>query len=136
MGHPALARNSGLRVHVSGCPNNCAQHQIADVGLSGGQVTIAGASVPGYQVWLGGDLARGVLGQPAGRVAEDDVEAITGAITGVWEAFRRDGETLSATVLRLGIAAFRAQLSAVFDGRWAPGAEPGPRQVTGVLANG
>src|SRR5205823_2178842 len=33
--HPALARNAGLRVHISGCPNSCAQHQIADVGFSG-----------------------------------------------------------------------------------------------------
>jgi sulfite reductase beta subunit-like hemoprotein len=136
MDHPALARNSGLRVHVSGCPNSCAQHQIADLGLSGGHVTIAGAVMPGYQVWLGGDLTRGVLGEPAGRVAEADVRAITGAITGVWEAFRRDGETLSATVRRLGIESFRAQLSTVFKGRWEPGAEPGLRQVTGALANG
>src|SRR2546430_12721088 len=50
--HAALARNAGLRVHVSGCPNSCAQHQIADVGFSGGRVTIAGTSMLGYQVWL------------------------------------------------------------------------------------
>jgi sulfite reductase beta subunit-like hemoprotein len=129
--HPALARNSGLKVHVSGCPNNCAQHQIADLGFSGAHVTIGGASVLGYQVWLGGDLADGVIGQLAGRVAETDVETITSAVTGVWEAFRHDGETLSATVRRLGIESFRAQLAAVFDGQWEPGAEPGSRQVIG-----
>ena len=32
---PLLARNGSLRVHVSGCPNSCAQHQAADIGLSG-----------------------------------------------------------------------------------------------------
>lgn len=124
MSHPALARNSGLRVHVSGCPNNCAQHQIADLGFSGGHVTIAGASVPGYQVWLGGDLRSGDLGQLAGRVAESDVEAIISAITGAWEALRADGETLSATVRRLGIEGFRAQIGSAFEGRWEPGEDP------------
>ena len=31
----ALARSSGLRVFVSGCPNSCAQHQAGDIGLAG-----------------------------------------------------------------------------------------------------
>ena len=37
---PRLGRNSSLRVHVSGCPNSCAQHQIGDIGLAGSKVRI------------------------------------------------------------------------------------------------
>ncbi|HVL98332.1 MAG TPA: nitrite/sulfite reductase [Egibacteraceae bacterium] len=122
--HPALARNTGLRVHVSGCPNSCAQHQIADLGFSGGKVTVGGSPVLGYQVWLGGDVPAGVFGRVVGRVAEADVPAITEAVTGIWEALRHRGETLSQTVNRLGVDAFKAHIDALCAGRWAPGPEP------------
>lgn len=122
--HPALVRNAGLRVHVSGCPNACAQHQIADVGFSGGRVTIAGSSQLGYQVWLGGDLRLGTIAEVVGRVSDSDVSAILNAIVGVWEALRERRETLSDTVARFGIEAFQAQIAAVFRGRWEPGPEP------------
>ncbi|MEX0789631.1 MAG: nitrite/sulfite reductase, partial [Actinomycetota bacterium] len=122
--HPALLRNSGLRVHISGCPNACSQHQIADIGFSGGKVTVGGASILGYQVWLGGDLRLATIAQVAGRVAEEDVYAITGAIVGVWEALRERGETLTDTVIRYGLNAFQAQISAIFKGRWESGPEP------------
>jgi len=121
---PGLLRNSGLRVHVSGCPNACAQHQIADLGFSGGKVTIAGTSLLGYQVWLGGDLATAAVGRVVGRIAASDVPAITEAVIGVWEALRDRGETLAATVDRFGMEAFKAQIEAVFTGRWEPGPEP------------
>jgi sulfite reductase beta subunit-like hemoprotein len=122
--HPALARNSGLRIHISGCPNACAQHQMADIGFSGGKVTIAGNSVLGYQVWLGGDLRAGPIGEVVGRVSHSDVPAIVGAIAGMWEALRERGETLSQTVQRYGLEACQAQIAAVFRGRWEPGPEP------------
>lgn len=124
LGHPALLRNSSLRVHVSGCPNACAQHQVADIGFSGGKVTIAGNSMLGYQVWLGGDLRAGAIAQVVGRVAQPDVPAITGAIVGVWEALRERGETLTDTVNRFGLDAIQAQIAAVFKGRWEMGPEP------------
>jgi sulfite reductase beta subunit-like hemoprotein len=127
--HPAMLRNSALRVHVSGCPNACAQHQIADLGFSGGKVTIAGSSMLGYQVWLGGDLRTHAIAQVVGRVAEGDVFAITGAIVGVWEALRERRETLTDTVCRFGLDAFQAQIASVFRGRWEPGPEPSDRAL-------
>jgi sulfite reductase beta subunit-like hemoprotein len=127
--HPALLRNSALRVHISGCPNACAQHQIGDIGFSGSKVTITGATMLGYQVWLGGDLARDEIAQVVGRVAEDDVYAITGAIVGIWEALREKGETLTDTVRRMGVDVFAAQIAAVFKGQWEPGEEPAETPV-------
>lgn len=124
LNHPALLRNSGLRLHISGCPNSCAQHQMADIGFSGGKVTIAGTSVLGYQVWLGGDLRMGTVGEVVGRVSHSDVPAIVSAIVGVWEALRERGETLSEMVQRYGLEACQAHIAAVFRGRWEPGPEP------------
>ena len=133
LNHPALLRNSGLRIHISGCPNACAQHQMADIGFSGGKVTIGGASVLGYQIWLGGDLRVGVLAEVVGRVGHSDVPAIVSAIAGVWEALRERGETLSETMLRYGIEAFQAQIAAVFRGRWEPGPEPAEVATVDVM---
>ncbi|MGH8931044.1 MAG: hypothetical protein ACRDZO_10580, partial [Egibacteraceae bacterium] len=127
--HPVLKRNSGVRIHISGCPNACAQHQIADIGFSGGKVTIHGVPRLGYQVWLGGDLRADELGRVVGRIAEDDVPAITEAIVGVWEALRDRGETLSETVNRIGVDGFKAQISSVFTGLWEPGPEPEDSQL-------
>ncbi|MBW3576530.1 MAG: nitrite/sulfite reductase [Actinobacteria bacterium] len=124
---PALARNGHLRVSVSGCPNACAQQQVADVGFSGGKVHVGGGAQLGYQVWLGGDIAAGRVGQVVGRVAERDVPAITEAIVGLWEALRAAGESLPQTVTRLGPDAFAAHIDRVFRGRWESGAEPGQR---------
>ncbi len=121
---PALARNGQVRVSVSGCPNACAQHQVADIGFSGGKVNVGGQSQLGYQVWLGGDVAAGRMGQVVGRVAERDVPAITEAIVGLWEALRASGESLPQTVARLGPDAFAAHVDRVFRGRWEVGLEP------------
>lgn len=121
---PALRRNSPLRIHVSGCPNACAQHQAADIGFSGGRVTVAGAQTLGYQVWLGGDLRRDRIGRVAGRIAHSDLPAVADAIVGVWEALRGRGEGFSETLERVGPDGFEAQVAAVFAGRWEPGPEP------------
>ncbi|MFN3200546.1 MAG: nitrite/sulfite reductase [Bradymonadia bacterium] len=43
-----------LRIKISGCPNSCAQHQTADIGLYGATRTIAGRAAPHYMLYLGG----------------------------------------------------------------------------------
>ncbi|HEX8770130.1 MAG TPA: nitrite/sulfite reductase, partial [Acidimicrobiales bacterium] len=53
LSNPALGRNSSLRVHVSGCPNSCAQHQVGDIGLAGSKVKVGGRTTDGYHVYLG-----------------------------------------------------------------------------------
>ena len=120
---PPLARNSSLRVHISGCPNSCAQHQIGDVGLAGNKVRIKGATVDGYQVFVGAHLDTHQVGVPIGRVAASDVPLAVDAVVGAWEALRHGPESLGATVRRLGADAFAAHIDAVMHDRWAAGAE-------------
>jgi len=43
-----------INIHLTGCPNSCAQHYIGDIGLQGASVTRAGVAVEGYHVVLGG----------------------------------------------------------------------------------
>ncbi len=43
-----------INVHLTGCPNSCAQHYMGDIGLLGAKVKVAGESVDGYHVFVGG----------------------------------------------------------------------------------
>jgi sulfite reductase (ferredoxin) len=53
---PAL---EGLRIHVSGCPNTCAQHMIADLGFYGIARRQSDHSYPAYRVVVGGVIEEG-----------------------------------------------------------------------------
>ncbi|MEE6257135.1 nitrite/sulfite reductase [Plantactinospora sonchi] len=57
---------SGLSIHINGCPNACARTQTADIGLKG-QLVVGpdGRQVEGFQVHLGGGLGM-AEGQSAG----------------------------------------------------------------------
>jgi len=113
---PLLARNGALRVHVSGCPNSCAQHQAADIGLSGGKVRVNGATRLGYTLSVGADVHAGRLAQPIGRVADDDVEAAVTGVIGTWEALRHPGERLVDTLDRVGAAMFSSHVATIASG--------------------
>jgi ferredoxin-nitrite reductase len=41
-----------LQISFSGCPNGCARHLIADVGLQGTALNIEGRNVPAYNIYL------------------------------------------------------------------------------------
>jgi sulfite reductase beta subunit-like hemoprotein len=119
----ALGRNSSLRVHVSGCPNSCAQHQVGDIGLAGSKVKVGDRVRDGYQVFLGADLDARRVGEVVGRVAAEDVRATVDAVCGAWESLRHGPETIGQTVQRVGHDAFAAHLEAVLRERWASGPE-------------
>lgn len=120
----ALGRNASLRVHVSGCPNSCAQHQAGEIGLAGSKVRVAGRTTDGYHVFLGADLGAGQVGEVVGRVASADVDAALTAVVGLWESLRYPGEDLSSTVRRLGLHAVAGHLESTMASRWATGPEP------------
>lgn len=133
---PGLRRNSALRVHVSGCPNSCAQHQAGDIGLAGTKVRMGGGTRLGYHLYLGADLAVGRVGEVVGRMAAADAPSVVDAVIGTWEAHRHGGETLSATVHRLGLDVFAATLEAVLADRWATGPEPADDVAVPVPSTG
>ncbi|MEM6568755.1 MAG: nitrite/sulfite reductase, partial [Planctomycetota bacterium] len=77
-------RVAALRVHVSGCPNSCARHQIADIGLHGAARTVGGHSVPHYALVLGGRAGGEAFGRVYGKVPAARAGDAIGAIV---EAF-------------------------------------------------
>jgi len=48
----------GIRIAISGCPNACAQHYTADIGLKGAKVRRGLRIVDGFDVYLGGGVAE------------------------------------------------------------------------------
>ncbi len=47
-----------INVHVTGCPNSCAQHYMGDIGLLGTKTKVGGESVEGYHVFVGGGFGK------------------------------------------------------------------------------
>ena len=133
---PGLGRNSALRVHVSGCPNSCAQHQAGDIGLAGSKVRVGGATRDGYHVYLGADIGAGRMGEVVGRVASEDVPTTVEAVVGIWEAMRHEGEPLGTAVARIGHDAIARHLESVMTERWASGPEPEVAEAATTTAGG
>jgi sulfite reductase (ferredoxin) len=45
-----------LKLHVTGCPNSCGQHWIADIGIEGKKIKVNGRMVDAYYFCVGGAL--------------------------------------------------------------------------------
>jgi sulfite reductase (ferredoxin) len=45
-----------LKLHVTGCPNSCGQHWIADIGIDGKKMKVDGQFVDAYYFCVGGAL--------------------------------------------------------------------------------
>ncbi len=99
---PETARAVPIPVRMSGCPNGCAQHHLAAIGLQGCTRRVDGAAAPHFQVLLGGHTGEGgaVFGRPAGTVPEERVPELVARLAGLYLAGRRDGEGAGAWFAR------------------------------------
>jgi sulfite reductase (ferredoxin) len=83
-----------LRINVTGCPNSCGQHWIADLGIEGKKVKVDGALVDAYYFCVGGAVGRHqAVARPIGLRLP--ATAVAPAIERLLRAFlaeRRPGE--------------------------------------------
>ena len=94
-----------MHIKMSGCPNGCGQHHIADIGFHGAAAKGPGGQVPAYELFLGGSFDDGDtrIGQrvktkiPAKRVPE----ALTKIIS-QYKIDRTDNELFKDYVVRVG----------------------------------
>lgn len=61
-----------VNIHVTGCPNSCAQHYMGDIGCLGTKTKINGESLDAYHVFVGGGFAKN---QAVGRQVFSGVTA-------------------------------------------------------------
>ncbi len=103
------------RIHIkmSGCPNGCSQHHIANIGFYGASLKVGGRQMPAYIPHIGGNYEGGevIFGTrlksrlPAKRVPEAVQRWIE-----LYEGERADGEEFNAFAERAGAARFEAAI--------------------------
>lgn len=70
-----------VRVHVTGCPNSCAQVQVADIGLMGAPAKKNGKAVEGVRIFIGGTIGEGAeFGEKYGKPIPADLEDLVPAM--------------------------------------------------------
>lgn len=67
-----LELDQPVNIHVTGCPNSCAQHYMGDIGCLGTKTKIGGESVDAYHLFVGGGFAKN---QAVGRQVFSGVTA-------------------------------------------------------------
>jgi len=85
-----------LKLHVTGCPNSCGQHWIADVGIEGKKIKVNDRLVDAYYFCVGGALGlHQATARPVGyRCAATDVPDALERLLGRYLAEREAGENL------------------------------------------
>ena len=83
-----------LKIHVTGCPNSCGQHWIADLGLEGKKLKLDGRLVDAYYFCVGGSVgAHAAVARPVGyRVAAPEVPGAIERLLRAFLAERRPGQ--------------------------------------------
>ncbi len=98
-----------IHIKMSGCPNGCSQHHIANIGFYGASLKVGERQVPAYIPHIGGNYEGGevIFGTrlksrlPAKRVPEAVERWI-----GLYESEREEGEEFNAFAERTGAGSF------------------------------
>ncbi len=94
-------------IKISGCPNSCGQHHVADIGMTGLMVKGKdGVERPHYSLRVGGGCGPDAkIGDRLdGRVPEEETPKVIAAIAKVYVAERAPGESFREFVARKGAA--------------------------------
>ncbi len=124
-----------LKLHVTGCPNSCGQHWIADVGIEGKKVKVDGRLVDAYYFCVGGAVGKHqATARPIGyRIPAAEVPAALERLLDAYLAERRDGESFRQFAARHTDDALRRFLAGDAVAAVARDASPGrpPHGVDG-----
>ena len=91
-----------LGIVLTGCPNSCAQHFCADIGLLGVKTKVDGESVEAYTITLGGgtDTDQGLGREFAKAVPHHDVPQLLERVVRVYEEKKEHDESFLQFVRR------------------------------------
>jgi sulfite reductase beta subunit-like hemoprotein len=100
-----------IHIKMSGCPNGCSQHHIANIGFYGASLKVGERQIPAYIPHIGGNYEGGevIFGTrlksrlPAKRVPEAVERWIE-----LYESEREEGEEFNAFAERTGAGSFEA----------------------------
>ncbi len=97
-----LART--LRIKISGCPNGCAQHAVADIGFHSAAMTEEKRTVPSYLLFVGGRLGldRAQVGSIIGKYPAKNGVKVLETLLRLYRDERQEKEDFTACMERLG----------------------------------
>ena len=102
-----------IKLNVTGCPNSCGQHWIADIGIEGKKIKHEGKMVDAYYFCVGGAVGlHQRTGRPVGyRCTATEVPEAMERLLRRYLADRTEGENLRAYFARHSEAEIRDQLA-------------------------
>ena len=85
-----------LKLHITGCPNSCGQHWIADIGIEGKKLKVDGRMVDAYYFCVGGSVGEfASIARPVGyRCAASEVPEAIERLLREFNIQREPGENL------------------------------------------
>ena len=91
-----------LKLHITGCPNSCGQHWIADIGIEGKKIKVDGKLVDAYYFCVGGSVGHiASIARPVGfRCRADEVPDAISRLLDAFQCDRRSGESLQHFLAR------------------------------------
>ena len=103
-----------LHIKISGCPNGCGRHHVANIGFHGASLKNEGNQIPAYELFLGGNFENGDVKYgdrvkvkiPAKRIPE-----ATKRLINFYQAERKEGESFNRFVERMGTEPFETLIS-------------------------
>ncbi|HWD65506.1 MAG TPA: nitrite/sulfite reductase [Solirubrobacteraceae bacterium] len=103
------------RIHVkmSGCPNGCGQHHIADIGFYGASIKVGEHTIPAYIPHVGGTYEGGEVQYGARLKTRLPAKRVPDALERwlrYYESDRHDGETFKAFAERVGTSEFEQRV--------------------------
>jgi len=111
-----LLQDSGvndIRVKMSGCPNGCGLHHIANIGFHGAAVKGAdGEQIPAYEMFLGGNYGGNKVEDsrigtriPRVKIPAKSVPGVLKEVVSYYKENRSDGEGFNQFLDRVGLEA-------------------------------
>ncbi|MGH7341861.1 MAG: nitrite/sulfite reductase, partial [Candidatus Rokuibacteriota bacterium] len=124
-----------LKINITGCPNSCGQHWIADIGIEGKKTKVEGTMVDAYYFCVGGGLGKHQhTARPIGyRAPATEVPDAIERLLRAYLAERGDGQTFRAFAASHSDEELRALLAGASVTSVARDASPGrtPHSVDG-----
>ena len=102
-----------VNIHFTGCPNSCAQHYMGDIGLMGVKTKVAGQSVDGYHIFVGGGFGanQAVGRQVFNGIPYDSVPSMVESMLKGYQRHRINEESFQAFTLRYDLNNLQAIFS-------------------------
>ena len=108
-----LQLDQPINIHLTGCPNSCAQHYVGDIGLQGVKVNVGGESVEGYNVVLGGGVGAqaGIGRQVFTGISFSELPVLLERVLKTYLARRTSGESFAEFTRRHEVKALQEMFS-------------------------